>query len=494
MLMQPTKQFHIFLLNITDVSKEMKGPILFLGIGGSGMSSLAHMALDLNLPVLGYDQKKTDTTAYLEQRGALIKNEISKIPLDGIEMVVYSSAINDKHKQVFDEIREKQISLKHRSEFMHLLVSNQRSISVAGSHGKTSTTTMVSQILSEQGMNPTIMIGGDTSLLEKRGGKIGKGSFAVYESDESDGSFLKHKASIRLLTNIDNDHLDYYKTRDRLEDAFFEYMAFGVEGDLVLFASDPGIRDVLIHKTLEISFHPNFHLYLCLEKKEIEAEWFRKLKTKLGNQLVSIVYEIKDGVLEFQFREPKKFFLQLPYPGVHYLTNGLVALTGAYVTGILPEISVNILSRYIGVKRRQETLGTWNEVTVMDDYGHHPTEIAMVIRSLKNQLKSNGKLVVVFQPHRYTRTQLLLEDLAKSLDCADHLFLLPIYSAGETPIPGISHQSFLPFLNSENTELLSGEIEPDLTTIKRKLNKGDILLCLGAGNVRDWGLSLLKNQ
>ncbi|TGM62348.1 UDP-N-acetylmuramate--L-alanine ligase [Leptospira meyeri] len=471
----------------------MKGPILFLGIGGSGMSSLAHMALDLKLPVLGYDQKNTETTAYLEKRGAFIQNDISKIPLDGIEMVVYSSAINDKHKQVFDEIRQKKISLKHRSEFMHLLVSKQRSISVAGSHGKTSTTTMVSQILSEQGMDPTIMIGGDTSLLEKRGGKVGKGSFAVYESDESDGSFLKHKASIRLLTNIDNDHLDYYKTRDRLENAFFDYMAFGIAGDLVLFANDLGIRDVLSHKTKEISFHPNFHLYLCMEKGEVKADWFQTLVSKLRDQLVPIVYEIKDGVLEFQFPGSQSYFLHLPFPGVHYLTNGLVALTGAYITGVSPEVSVEILSRYIGVKRRQETLGTWKEVTIMDDYGHHPTEIAMVIRSLKNQLKSNGKLVVIFQPHRYTRTQLLLEDLAESLALADFLFLLPIYSAGEAPIPGITHQSFIPYLDPKNTEYLSGEIESDLYFIRRKLDKGDILLCLGAGNVRDWGLSLLNH-
>ncbi|PJZ86048.1 UDP-N-acetylmuramate--L-alanine ligase [Leptospira harrisiae] len=472
----------------------MKGPILFLGIGGSGMSSLAHMALDLNLPVFGYDQKKTDTTAYLEERGASIQNDISNIPLDGIEMVVYSSAINEKHKQVFDEIKQKKIALKHRSEFMHLLVSGQKSISVAGSHGKTSTTTMVSQILSEQGMDPTIMIGGDTSLLERRGGKIGKGVFAVYESDESDGSFLKHKASIRLLTNIDNDHLDYYKTRNRLEEAFFEYMAFNTAGDLVLFADDPGIREVLLHKTKENSFHPNFSLYLCLGSNEIQSEWYRALESKLGNQLVPVTYEIRDNVLEFQFPNLETCFLELPFPGVHYLTNGLVALTAAFVAGVSPKTSAEILSRYIGVKRRQETLGTWNDVTIMDDYGHHPTEIEMVIRSLKNQLKSNGRLVVLFQPHRYTRTQLLLEDLAKSLSGSEILFILPIYPAGELAIPGITHQSFLPLLEPEKTKFLSGEIEPDLVWIKQKLHKGDILLCLGAGNVRDWGLTLLKQK
>lgn len=472
----------------------MKGPILFLGIGGSGMSSLAHMALDLKLPVIGYDKKNSETTEYLEKRGAVIKNDITKISLDGIEMVVFSSAINDKHKLVFDEIKNKNIPLKHRSEFMHLLVSNQKSISVAGSHGKTSTTTMVSQILTELGMDPTIMIGGDTSLLEKRGGKIGTGKFAVYESDESDGTFLGHKASIRLLTNIDNDHLDYYKTRERLEDAFFEYIAFGTAGDSVLYANDPGIRDVLLHKTKNLQVSQDFRLYLCIEKQEIKSDWFLWLETKLRNQLIPVIYEIKQELLEFDFPGFVTLSLQLPYPGVHYLTNGLVALVGAFVAGVSPELSVEILSRYIGVKRRQEILGNWNGVMVMDDYGHHPTEIAMVIRSLKNKLKSDGKLVVLFQPHRYTRTQLLAKELAESLSLAETLMILPIYSAGESPIPGITHKSFLPFLTRKNSEFLIGEMNLDLISIKSKLKPGDILLCLGAGNVRDWGLQLLEDK
>ncbi|PJZ45259.1 UDP-N-acetylmuramate--L-alanine ligase [Leptospira brenneri] len=469
----------------------MKGPILFLGIGGSGMSSLAHMALDLNLPVLGYDRKNSETTDFLQERGAKIQNEITEIPLEGIEMVVYSSAINDKHKQVFDEIKKKNILLKHRSEFMHLLVSNQKSISVAGSHGKTSTTTMVSQILTERGTDPTIMIGGDTSLLEKRGGKIGTGKYAVYESDESDGTFLKHRADLRLLTNIDNDHLDYYKTRERLEDAFFQYMGFGTPGATILFASDPGIREVLIHKTKEIVIDPNFILYLCLDRKEAKTDWFEGLKLNLGNQLVCVLYEIIEDQLEFEFPGFERVSLKLPYPGVHYLTNGLVAVVSAFVVGISPSDSANILSRYIGVKRRQETLGVWKKITIMDDYGHHPTEIEMVIRSLKNKLNAQGNLVVLFQPHRYTRTQLLLEDLANSLKAADLLFILPIYSAGESPIPGITHESFRPFLDPNKTEVLHGEIHLDLLSIQSKLKEGDLLLCLGAGNVRDWGLYLL---
>ncbi|MCW7462665.1 UDP-N-acetylmuramate--L-alanine ligase [Leptospira limi] len=471
----------------------IKGPILFLGIGGSGMSSLAHMALDLEIPVIGYDQKNSDSTDYLKERGVVLYHSIEEIPLNGIRMVVYSSAINDKHKEVFNRIKEQNIPLKHRSEFMHLLVSNQKSISVAGSHGKTSTTTMVSQILTEMGLNPTIMIGGDTSLLQKRGGKIGTGKYAVYESDESDGTFLKHKANFRLLTNIDNDHLDYYHTREKLEQAFLTYMGFDVPGEVVLFASDPGITSVLKSNFKRIVFDKEFHLSLLLTKEQTSEEWFQYFVSNYPSQITVIEYEISSDCLYFGF-ENEKYSLTLPYPGIHYLTNGLVALTCALKLGITPLKSIEILSRYIGVKRRQEILGFWNGVTVIDDYGHHPTEIRMVIQSLKEKNKANGKLHVVFQPHRYTRTKLLLNDLAESLMGADFLYLLPIYSAGETPIEGISSMSFLPFLDKTKTVLLPGFIGEDLMEIQSKLNKGDLLLCLGAGNVRDWGIQLLNGQ
>lgn len=471
----------------------MKGPILFLGVGGSGMSSLAHMSIDLKIPVIGYDKKSSEATNFLKERGITLYHSIEEIPLEGIQMVVYSSAINDKHKDVFGRIKDLGIPLKHRSEFMHLLVSNQKSISVAGSHGKTSTTTMVSQILTEMGFDPTIMIGGDTSLLDKRGGKIGSGSFAVYESDESDGTFLKHKANYRLLTNIDNDHLDYYKTRNNLEDAFFEYMGFHSPGETVLFVGDEGIQSVLQSKYKEFSFHKDFHLNLLVTEEILQTEWFITLQNKWETQITTILYKIRNDILEFTI-DGKTYPLQLPYPGVHYLTNGLVAVICAYRLGIPPEEATKILSRYIGVKRRQEILGTWQGTTVIDDYGHHPTEIKMVIQSLKQKNKGKGNLHVIFQPHRYTRTQLLLEDLAKSLLDADSLYLLPIYSAGETPIPGISSTSFLPILNANVTTLLDGNLNSNLETIKPHLRPGDILLCLGAGNVRDWGVELVKSS
>lgn len=471
----------------------IKGPILFLGIGGSGMSSLAHMALDLQIQVLGYDQKNSDTTDYLKERGVILYHSIGEIPLNGIQMVVYSSAINDKHKEVFHRIKEQNIPLKHRSEFMHLLVSNQKSISVAGSHGKTSTTTMVSQILTEMGLNPTIMIGGDTSLLQKRGGKIGTGEYAVYESDESDGTFLKHKANFRLLTNIDNDHLDYYHTREKLEQAFLTYMGFDVPGEVVLFARDPGITSVLESNYKTVVFDKGFRLSLLVTKEQTYEKWFQYFVSNYQSQITVIEYEISSDCLYFVFKN-EKYSLTLPFPGIHYLTNGLVALTCALKLGITPSKSIEILSRYIGVKRRQEILGTWNGVTVIDDYGHHPTEIRMVINSLKEKNKANGKLHVVFQPHRYTRTKLLLNDLADSLTGADFLYLLPIYSAGETQIEGISSMSFLPFLDKTKTVLLPGLMEEDLMKIQSKLQKGDLLLCLGAGNVRDWGTQLLNGQ
>ncbi|MDF3820081.1 UDP-N-acetylmuramate--L-alanine ligase [Leptospira sp. 96542] len=466
--------------------------VLFLGIGGSGMSSLAHMALDLGQTVIGYDKAESKVTELLKKRGAIIHPNLDAVPLTSIDLVVYSSAIHDKFPNLFETIRSKNIPVLHRSTYLHQIVSKKKSISIAGSHGKTSTTTMVSQILIESGMDPTVMIGGDTEVLGGKGGKGGLGDYAVYESDESDGSFLNHKAQIRILTNIDNDHLDHYKTRERLENAFLKYMAFDTQGHLVLYLDDSGITDVLNHNIGDIEYDANFHLWVVTDKTKFNhSQILNQLKEKLNSHLHCIFYTFEKESLVLKSEEGKEFLLQLTFPGVHYLTNGSLAVVASKIVGVEEKKSVNILREYKGVKRRQEKLGEWKGVTVIDDYGHHPTEIQMVIQSLKEKWQGVGRLIVLFQPHRYTRTQLLLSELAHSLGAADFVFLLPIYSAGEEPIPGISHDSFLTHMDSKNTSLLSGQILADVHSIKQILSSGDCFLCLGAGNVRSWGETLI---
>lgn len=471
---------------------KVKGPILFLGIGGSGMSSLAHMSLDLGIQTYGYDKNKSETTEALTQRGATIFQFIDEFSEYLFELAVYSSAFQDKGS-ILDTIRSKGIPLIHRSSFMHQLIEANTSISVAGSHGKTSTTTMLSQILEEKDFDPTIMIGGESGLLGKKGGKVGKGIVSVYESDESDGTFLKHKANIRILINIDNDHLDYYKNLETLQSSFFEYLNVEGPGHAVVCGEDPGVQGILNGTLKSSTFHPDFELWISIDSKHKEKyEWISKLRILLQDKLHIVSYKISDDIFSIEDSNSNPYIVQVPFPGWHYKSNALLAILAAKILGVSELDSANILSRYVGVKRRQEILGEKKGIQVIDDYGHHPTEIEMVIQSLTQSIKNKGRLVVLFQPHRYTRTQLLLKELANSLTAAKYLFLLPIYSAGENPIPNVTTESFLEFLSPTSTKLLSGRIEEDIPILETFLQPNDRLLCLGAGNVRDWGLAFLN--
>jgi UDP-N-acetylmuramate--alanine ligase len=468
---------------------------LLLGIGGSGMSSLAHILLDMGFTIYGYDKKQTEITGHLTERGATIYPNLDSIDARKINFIIFSSAINDKNHEIFSEVSKLSIPMFHRSDVLHKIFSLSNSVSVAGSHGKTSTTTMLAQVLESEKLDPSIMIGGDTDVLGKKGGKFGKGKWGVYESDESDGTFLKHKANIRIVTNVDNDHLDHYHTREKLENAFLEYISPGTEGIAILQGQDEGIQSILNALRNKANISSKFKLYVLNEKSfEKNANYsitMSHLKTKLGNQLVQILFEIKNGECFFTYLE-KEYSLRLPFSGVHYLTNALCALFASLEIGISLEKGLITLVKYVGVKRRQEVLGIKNDIKVIDDYGHHPTEIRTVIQSLKEEMKRSERLVVLFQPHRYTRTSFLQKELANSLDPSDFLFLLPIYSAGENLIPGISAGTIAKHLKTKSYQILNGPIASDVESIRTKLGKGDTFLCIGAGNVRDWGIEFLK--
>ncbi|WP_411822624.1 UDP-N-acetylmuramate--L-alanine ligase [Leptospira sp. 'Mane'] len=469
--------------------------VLLLGIGGSGMSSLAHILLDLGYQVFGYDKKESETTLFLKERGVRIEKDISGFDPDSIDFIVFSSAINDATNGIFKNVKELGKPLFHRSKILHKVFGRLKSISVAGSHGKTSTTAMVSQILETSKKDPSIMIGGDTDLLGKKGGKAGHGEWGVYESDESDGTFLNHTATVRIVTNVDNDHLDYYGDEKTLQDAFLNYLAPHTKGDAIVQAHDLGILKVLKLLSKSNRIDPNFQLWLLgnqdLFFNSEHKDLFRDLSEKFGDKLFFINYQIANEQLLFDFNE-NSFHLKLPFSGSHYLRNSLCAIFATLQAGIFPGESTEILSSYVGVKRRQETLGIKNSITVMDDYGHHPTEIRTVIESLKQSYQNKGKLVVLFQPHRFTRTEILQKELAEALSHSENLFLLPIYSAGEKEINGISTATIANHFVSKNHKLLSGNMDEDLKEIGKVLKPGDCFLCLGAGNVRLWGESFLK--
>ncbi|MDX1958827.1 MAG: UDP-N-acetylmuramate--L-alanine ligase [Leptospiraceae bacterium] len=444
-------------------------PIFLIGALGSGMSSLAQIFLDYGANVYGQDAKENDLKKGLEAKGMKFINSLKELYDKEFSVCVYSSAIDKQTNEYYQHFSKTNSILMHRSKALHEIFKEKKTISVAGSHGKTSTTTMIAEILEKSNREPSFMIGGEPGFSDGIGGRYSLGEFAVYESDESDGTFLNHDADYKVLTNIDNDHLDYYKNREGLNEAFSKYLENPNSKKLVCL-DDLGIQELLKENKFE-----NIRFYSSKVKKQ-ELE-----------EIVS--FQILNSKIEFSFQN-KIYLFSMPYPGNHYLKNALAAILTTELLGVPIETSISILENYSGVKRRFEFLGENLGIKVFDDYGHHPTEIEAVIHSVHSL---NKKAAIIFQPHRFTRTRDLYLEFAKSLSLADKIFLLPIYSAGEKPIEGINTE----LISKEIPKLtfqLTGEITKDMQTVRNELTSDFILVSLGAGNVREWGNYFLKEK
>lgn len=451
----------------------------FLGIGGSGMSSLAFLLLSKGVKVSGYDGKISETVTKLISDGAEVLGKNDVLEAGDYDLAVYSSAIRLDSHPLVKKFKENGVPLVHRSSLLHDVMSKKKQISVAGSHGKTTTTAMTAFLLEKCGASPSVMVGGEVAFLNGRGGHWGNGTWAVFESDESDGTFNHHNASVRILTNVDEDHLDYYQNRTNLLTAFARYMEKAGER-LILNLDDVGIRDSLLllkdrSKVLGFSSASDsdpFIAGLCLEPSQI------------------VPFTIEGERLRFRFQKIEYSF-SLKYPGEHYLKNALAGILAASETGLKTEELVSVVGDYSGVSRRLEYMGGRRGVEVYDDYGHHPTEIKAVIRSMEG-LKKDGRAVILFQPHRYTRTQNLYREFASSLDYGEKVYLLPIYSAGEDPIDGVQTELIAEEMRN-SPEILPIGIEEGVSILRRSLKPGDKLVTLGAGNVREWGIRFLEN-
>lgn len=467
----------------SPMNSEFSKPF-FLGIGGSGMSSLAHILLDAGFSVSGYDGKESQAVRELRDKGARIYSSLSEIPKDeSYDAAVYSSAIRLDSHPIAGFFRDKGVRFFHRSDVLHSCFSELKCVSVAGSHGKTSTTAMTAFILEELGFSPSVMVGGGVAFLDGIGGRFGKGNIAVFESDESDGTFLSHRAPVRILTNIDEDHLDFYHTRERLLEAFARYISLTTER-IVLDLDDPGICECLERvedKSRILGFTETREAGTGSQKKET----FGKV------DITNVVrYRIESRRLFFEMGD-REYFLTSRFPGRHYLTNSLAAVLTAATLGADPAAAAEAVSRYTGVRRRLEFLGSKNGVDVYDDYGHHPTEVKAVLSSIRELSQGTGRAVILFQPHRYTRTKNLFREFADSLDSGEIVLLLPIYSAGEDPIPGVDSGLIAEEMKKRPISL-SGNLSSDLKIMQEIISKGDVLVSLGAGNVRDWALEYLK--
>ncbi|MBE3584887.1 MAG: UDP-N-acetylmuramate--L-alanine ligase [Thermoanaerobacter sp.] len=444
----------------------------FIGIGGAGMSGLASILLDLGYEISGSDLSSTDITRRLESRGAVCHVGHASRNLDTSQLVVISSAIKPDNPELL-AAREKGIPVIHRGDLLAWLMQRQKGIAVAGAHGKTTTTSMLALVLERSGFDPTIVIGGE---LNDIGGnaKLGRGEYLVAEADESDGSFLKLQPLAAIITNIEDDHLDHYGSVEEIKKAFQQFMHKVPEHGLVVACiDDPNVRETI--RDLE---RP---LITYGSEGSGASYTLRQLSLDSGGSRGDVYYEGRFlGTLE------------LYVPGRHNMLNALAVVAAARWLGLDFNLIASILREFRGARRRFELLGEVGGIRVVDDYAHHPSEIRATLQAARQT--DPGRLVVVFQPHRYTRTLLLKEQFGRSFADADLLIVNEIYSAGETPIEGVNAQLIVQAIKNYGRPpvVYLPTREQVVNYLAAEARPGDLILTMGAGNIWLCGLDLLK--
>ncbi|MCK5286270.1 MAG: UDP-N-acetylmuramate--L-alanine ligase [Thermodesulfovibrionia bacterium] len=458
----------------------------FIGIGGTGMSGIAEVLKNLGYEVRGSDLKKSDTTRRLEALGIHITIGHSAENIKGAHVVVVSSAVSPDNPEI-RAAKEQSIPVIPRAEMLAELARLKYSVLIAGAHGKTTTTSLVAHVLVSGGLDPTVVIGGKLKDTGSNA-KVGQGEYLIAEADESDGSFLKLSPTIAVVTNIDREHLDYFKTIEELKKAFLSFVnKVPFYGASILCADDDNIKELL---------------------PKIQRRFFTY---GLGHGLDIVARNVKVEGLVSKFEVIVKGasfgFFEVPLPGIHNVYNTLAAIGVAYELGLDINNVRQSLENFSGVQRRFELRGEVSGIRVFDDYGHHPTEIISTLRvgnairlwnaghGLQNaqQGHEKGKFVVVFQPHRYTRTRDLLHDFFKAFADADKIILMDIFPAGEKPIDGINTEVLCNGIKKTGKEVVYMRDRTHiLKCLDSELRNGDILLTLGAGDVWKIGEDYLK--
>jgi len=425
--------------------------IYVLGIGGSGMSSISKYLSQKGLEVKGYDQRRSFITNQLEQDGIKVEFNLENIEYSKDTLYIYSSAIQIE-KTIFSKYLKNK-NVISRPQFLNKLSKENKIIGVTGTHGKTSTTALLSHIFHYNNINVSYIYGGMTSFHGIGGHYGDENNPLILETDEAFNTFKDIEIDDLLVTNIDKDHLDYFLSYDNLIEAF-KHVISNVKDNLVLNFDDQILNEIKINNK-----------YLSYASEDV-ADF-------------KIIYPDK-----FKF-EDKEYKIVSNLIGSHFVSNIVGAIALAYLNGIEIKDSLLAIKSFPGVKRRTEYLGSVGGIDVYDDYGHHPTELKATIESLKEH--SKGKLYVVFQPHRYTRTKNSFDDFKKQLSKSDYSIVVDIYPAGEIPIPGISSKNF----EMKNVKYLkSMRMVPSYLSTRIKEN--DTVLTLGAGDITLLGPQILK--
>lgn len=457
--------------------------IHFVGIGGIGMSGIAEVFLNQGYLVSGSDLSRGDSTQRLEQLGARIYLGHAAENVHGARVVVISTAVKADNPEVA-EAKRLRIPVIRRAEMLGELMRGKTGIAVAGTHGKTTTTSMVATILTVAGVDPTLVIGGKVDSLGGNA-KLGRGQYVVAEADESDGSFLHLPMTFAVVTNIDNDHLDHYGSLEAVENAFVDFIAkVPFYGLGVVCGEDAGVRRCLARFTKPVVTY-GFSLQWDYSADQLQTDGmgtrFRVWRRKTSEETHAILGEIT-----------------LRVPGRHNVLNALAAIAIAAQLEIPFETIARALHEFGGVKRRFEI--RWQnpgtQQAIVDDYGHHPTEITATLSAARQIWK--GRIVTVFQPHRFSRTLHCRDEFAPAFRESDVVLLTDIYPAGEEPIEGVSSESLTELLRRSATHpdqiRYTGNLEKTRNEVLDGFKPGDLILCLGAGSITQLAEQLSRSQ
>ncbi len=444
-----------------------------MGIGGIGMSGIAELLLNLGYKVSGSDLKASDITANLKTLGGIIFVGHHPDHISDADVVVTSSAVGHDNPEVL-AAKQASIPVIPRAEMLAELMRLKFSIAVAGAHGKTTTTSIVASVLAQGGLDPTVVIGGKLKSVGTNA-VLGQGDFIVAEADESDGSFLKYSPTIAVVTNIDREHLDFYQDLDAIKSVFLDFIdRIPFYGLAVLCLDNESIQDLIPeikkrYSTYGMSAQADFQI------KDVE---FEKRRSRFS------IY--KEG--------QKLGNITLNLPGIHNVYNATASIAVGIELDVPFAAIQTALETLEGVQRRLEIKGEVNGITVVDDYGHHPTEIKITLEAVEKCWPDSRK-VVVFQPHRYSRTQALFDDFTRAFYQSDVLLVLPIYAAGEKRIEGLSGQDLCEGIKAHGHKevFCATDMKKALVYLKKNLKPGDMLLTLGAGDVWKVGVELLKS-
>jgi len=450
----------------------------FVGIGGIGMSGIAELLCNLGFKVSGSDLKKNQVTERLERLGAQVFEGHRPENVDSADVVVYSSAVkNDNPEVVF--AKEHNIPVIPRAEMLsELMRLKPYSVIVAGSHGKTTTTSMIATILGYAGIDPTTIVGGVVDTLGSNA-RLGQSDWFVAEADESDRSFLMLYPTIAVVTNIDREHMDSYKDMDDVVRCFAEFVnKVPFYGAAVICLDDPNVQAIIPYiRRRRVSYGLTAQADVSAHDIQYTANFGSRFK----------VYRRAEELGQ----------INLPAPGKHNVYNALAATAVALELDIPFEVIAEGFARFKNANRRFQFKGEVNGITVVDDYGHHPTEISATLEAAKRSA-GDRRTVVIFQPHRYTRTHDLMNDFARCFNNADLLFVLDIYPASEQPIDGVNSEILTEKIKQFGHRSVSyiGPLESAIDKILPQLREGDLVITLGAGSVTklsDLLVETLKN-